>query len=75
MAKIKPPTRREKLQRCLRAARMARGLSQEQAAKLIGTTRASYGDWERNPDMIQLGKLRLVCLALDLDIAELVNIK
>ena len=68
-------SRREKLSRYIKAARDQKGLSQEQAAKIIGVSRDRFGAWERNPDMIQLGKLRIVCLALGVDITELVAIK
>lgn len=75
MAKLRSPSRKEKLSRHLKAARAIKGYTQERTAELIGVSKSVYGDWERNPDMIQFGKLRLVCLALDVDIVELVSIK
>ena len=74
MAKVKQ-TRREKLSGCLKAARVSKHLTQEQAGKLIGQSRYVYGDWERDPDRVPLGQLRLVCLALGVDIAEFVTMK
>lgn len=73
MPKQRGSSRAEKISGQLRAARAYKGLSQNQMDKLIGHKRGVYGTWERNPDKITLGNLRIVCKALEIDIGELVK--
>ena len=47
----------------LRAARVNMGLKQEQAAKLIGVTRGTIGNWEKGisfPDALSVQKIESV---------------
>ena len=47
----------------LKAARVNKGLSQEQAAEMLGVTRNVVSNWERQltfPDVVMLGKIEEV---------------
>ncbi len=58
-------TPRQRLGHALRAARLARGLTQAQVGALIGRDRTTVSDWERGLSMATLEDLGPICRALE----------
>jgi transcriptional regulator with XRE-family HTH domain len=57
----------------IRAARQARGFSQEYIALKLGVTQQTYSNLEKNPDGATLGRLRELAKILDVDIVTLIG--
>lgn len=68
-------TRADKIRRELKAARAARGLTQEQVASVSGVSQAVVSHWYADFDNLKHGKARQLCRVLGLTVAELDEIE
>lgn len=57
----------------LQEARLAAGLSQEQAAELIGKTQSHYSKIERGVIGLRAEEAYILCQRLDLELGDLLN--
>jgi transcriptional regulator with XRE-family HTH domain len=57
----------------IRAARQARGFSQEYIALKLGVTQQTYSNLEKNPDGTTLGRLRELAKILEVDLITLIG--
>lgn len=57
----------------IRAARQARGYSQEYVALKLGVTQQTYSNLEKRPDGATLGRLRELAKILDVDLMALIG--
>jgi transcriptional regulator with XRE-family HTH domain len=57
----------------IRAARQARGFSQEYIALKLGVTQQTFSNLEKNPVVASLGRLRELAKILDVDIVTLIG--
>lgn len=53
-------------------AREARGLTQEELAKILGVTAGTVCAWETGRHGIRVGRLKAVARALEVEVSELV---
>ena len=58
---------------CLRQARKAAGITQEQLAEKIGTTQSVVSKFERGERRIDVVELRVICKATGISLVEFVK--
>lgn len=56
----------------LKAARVNKGLTQEEAAKMIGVSKETIGNWERSKSFPDVNQLKQIEKAYSVDYDELI---
>ncbi|MBQ7070641.1 MAG: helix-turn-helix transcriptional regulator [Ruminococcus sp.] len=69
-----PVTPKIRKKRMLRAAREAKGLTQEKMAKKLGCCKSNYSLIENDIDKVSFGRVYELCRILSIDIKELAEI-